>query len=415
MEVGLKGSIIYDGKGGMGVHQVPLDYDQYELEGKGGRKSLTEKDWQHMAQNFVYFGGYKVDESRSIVEHHIETHINPGRSSTVAARFYTFSGDTMFLQPVDREPGLRIVWQRIYESPEYGLTDLVEFADAGTARALLGQEDAFTRSLSQFDINARLHKTDGTIEELMSFIQDQALEWTEEEKRLIRKVFSSIEQEILAREINISFPSKIYMIKTTSDEEGSAVAYTRSNFIVFQDGLELTDEWNVGRLLLHELFHILSRNDESFRTKMYEVIGFKTMPSVDYPQAISDLRITNPDAPQTDTYIRLSADGDSVDCMMILYSKEPYNGEGEFFDYLNIGFLALDGDQLKRPVMKDGQPVIYEMGEVQGFFEQIGNNTGYIIHPEEIMADNFSYAVTGKEGLLDPWIVERVLDILRRD
>ncbi len=163
----------------MGVHQVPLDYDQYELEGKGGRSNLTESDLKQMARNFVYFGGYKVDESRSTIEHHIETHINPERASTTAARYYTFSGDTLFLQPVDRKSALRIVWQRIYESPRYGLTDLVEFADPETARELLGREDAFTKSLSQFDISARLHKTDGTKNELIAFIQDQALEWTE--------------------------------------------------------------------------------------------------------------------------------------------------------------------------------------------------------------------------------------------
>ena len=58
-----QGFIIYDGKGGMGVHHVTENYEEYEFEGKGGLDSLTIKDLRHLADNFVYFGKYRVIDS----------------------------------------------------------------------------------------------------------------------------------------------------------------------------------------------------------------------------------------------------------------------------------------------------------------------------------------------------------------
>ena len=44
--------------------------------------------------------------------------------------------------------------------------------------------------------------------------------------------------------------------------------------------------------------------------------------------------------------------------------------------------------------------------------QQTGDNTKYIIHPEEIMADNFSYLVMGKTNLKTPRIVEHLKVLL---
>jgi hypothetical protein len=49
---------------------------------------------------------------------------------------------------------------------------------------------------------------------------------------------------------------------------------------------------------------------------------------------------------------------------------------------------------------------------VSGFFEQIGRNTRYIVHPEEIMADNFSLMLFGGT-LSNPEIVEALRALLR--
>ena len=54
------------------------------------------------------------------------------------------------------------------------------------------------------------------------------------------------------------------------------------------------------------------------------------------------------------------------------------------------------------------------MANVPDFFEQITDNTGYIIHPDEIIADNFMYIMMrGKEGGLQKNFSEAGLQLLK--
>ena len=109
-----KGFIIYDGKGGMGVHHVTENYEKYEFEGIGGLDSLTLKDLRHLADNFVYFGKYTVNDTLDIIEHHIESVNFQNMWGTIAKRKYQFSGDTLILNPVtNRYPKMRLKWIKL--------------------------------------------------------------------------------------------------------------------------------------------------------------------------------------------------------------------------------------------------------------------------------------------------------------
>ena len=46
--------------------------------------------------------------------------------------------------------------------------------------------------------------------------------------------------------------------------------------------------------------------------------------------------------------------------------------------------------------------------------EQVGNNTDYIIHPEEILADNFALLVLGEHNMPSPEIPQKMREILLR-
>ena len=48
--------------------------------------------------------------------------------------------------------------------------------------------------------------------------------------------------------------------------------------------------------------------------------------------------------------------------------------------------------------------------KVPSYHDQIGRNTGYIIHPEEVLADNFTLLLQGRTEVKSP----HVLDGLRR-
>ncbi len=287
------------------------------------------------------------------------------------------------------------------------LSEKVKFASIEKAKELLTQEDEFVENWSQFDIDSRMHKPNSSKEELFAYIRKQTREWTLDEKKTILSIVKNIEKQITKQGFKIDFPSEIYFIKSTTEEEGSVRGYTRANYVVLKDDVLSRPKGDLKHTIIHELFHILTRNNPEFRKEMYGIIGFHLMNEVEYPEGLKEYRITNPDAPQTDSYIKLKVGGQSKDCMMILYSTQDYSA-GDFFKYLNVGFLSLTGDSIKTAEYENGKPVIYTFKKVTGFFEQVGRNTQYIIHPEEILADNFSFALLNKSGLPNSELVNEI-------
>lgn len=89
---------------------------------------------------------------------------------------------------------------------------------------------------------------------------------------------------------------------------------------------------------------------------------------------------------------------------------------GEFFNYLEFRLLlvkrANDSDAVT-PLYDGQQPKLIAIKQASGFHEQVGKNTRYIIHPEEILADNFVLLVLGKRNIPSPEIVEKMEIILK--
>ena len=277
---------------------------------------------------------------------------------------------------------------------------------------MLSKEDQFTRNWSRFDIDSRLQKEDGTKEELLQYISSQASEWTNEEKIKLNSIIEEIDKIILKQGFKLPIPDEVFLVKTTAKEEVNSDGYTRQNFIVLREDVGSWPDNQIKNTIIHELFHILTRNNSGFKKKLYQIIGFKLINDISFPENLKDLKITNPDSPIVDSYIELIKDDEPIECAMIIYSKEKYTG-GDFFKYLNVGFLKLKGDTLKEIDYQKGEPVIFTFDEVTDFFEQIGKNTQYIIQPEEIMAVNFTFAVLDKKGLPTQHLVEKIQDKLR--
>ena len=51
---------------------------------------------------------------------------------------------------------------------------------------------------------------------------------------------------------------------------------------------------------------------------------------------------------------------------------------------------------------------------LEGLYEQVGRNTGYLIHPEEILADTFALLFRAPAKIASPEVPTRIERILRR-
>ena len=294
------------------------------------------------------------------------------------------------------------------------------FADKEEGFALLWGNTDYYNKLNQNDLDYRTQKKDATLDDLKEFTQKQILEFSQEEKDAIAKSIHAIED--ILKENNLALPpmDEMIFVKTTQLEEGGAAAYTHKNEIYFGDesmAAYLSDDETVLRvanaLTAHEIFHCLTRNNPDFREAIYSIINFKIQDKdFELGPDTNTIAYSNPDVDHRNSYATFNLNGVERDCFILLTTK-PFEKEGDnFMENIGIGLVPVDDTNTYLGLGTDVNPA--------DFFAVVGQNTGYVIDPEECMADNFSYAIVyGKDGIEGnpyptPEIIEKILDYLKK-
>ena len=195
------------------------------------------------------------------------------------------------------------------------------------------------------------------------------------------------------------FPKNINLIKTKSRYYGDGVYFTRENCIIIPANV-LKDKKADDFLstMLHEIFHVYSRLNPEKRKVLYELIGFKHVneaANVEIPEPLKNQILLNPDGTDFKYYITLQIAPDKeIKAIPIIYSNSAkYNSKKtEFFNYLKFELFELQNMPRGFVVAtkKDGSSTL-DMKSIPDFYRQIRDNTHYIIHPDEILADNFMF------------------------
>ncbi|WP_118974654.1 hypothetical protein [Taibaiella koreensis] len=271
----------------------------------------------------------------------------------------------------------------------------IELLDSAGAAAVNSKSDAYTQSLQPFDLQIRLGKAGATEKDYLARAASQVRNWPEMEQQQLKQAFGEVETFLKTNKIKLKLPATIQLIKTDGKEEFEAEGYTRGNRIILHTSAQQLIDVH---LVAHELFHVYSRFNELKRDKVYAVFGFKKCNRINTAEAMNHKVITNPDCPFIEHYIRVNVDGQPKDLVLQLYSQRDYKEEYNLGDYMNVGLLEVAGtDKTKKPVMKDGAGVLYQIDQVPGLMEQVSGNTPYILHPEEIAAEHFAMWVIGKQ------------------
>ena len=296
-----------------------------------------------------------------------------------------------------------------------GADSSVVFASRQAASEILTADDAYTSRMSQFDRMLRLKSTSRVTQaEYFQHLADNALDWTGVERDRLKPLLRRLSNALSG--YRLPLPPTVLLIKTTGKEE-IGEGHTRANAIVLPLHSLAEDDKTLYFLLAHELFHVMSRYDERFRRAAYAIVGFRLGPEVRLPPVIAALQITNPDAPRHDSYIDVRNDGQTVTVVPVLLSRsavfDPEIGD-RLSRYWALRLMVIEKTSAQgrpTPRMRNGAPVLLRVKQVDGFFDQVGRNTRYIIHPEEILAENFAFLVTGKP-VAEPQRVEALRRVL---
>lgn len=304
-----------------------------------------------------------------------------------------------------------------------GPASVLEWATVDEGAALLGNDDEFTRRMSAIDRQARLRSGVPVGDpQYRAFAARAVLAWTEAEQRLVTEALEGLSARLEA--CHIVLPPRVLLVKTSGDEEGGA-AYTRGSAVVLPRRVLSSPPRSLRRLLCHELFHVLSRHRPDLRERLYAAIGFMPCGDVVLPGPLEARRLTNPDAPAFDHAIRVRCDGVERWMVPVLFFREDAAAAAAagrpFLAAMEFRLLAVDIAGMPprgRAVLDDaGSPILRRPDDVEGFFEQTGRNTSYLIHPEEIVADNVAMLLTGmdaggREAAPSPAILARVAAVL---
>ncbi len=272
-----------------------------------------------------------------------------------------------------------------------------KFLEGSVASSTLSVSDDYIDNLSKFDCNAKFDcEYIANTDYAYNIYAKTVMNWTEEEKKSVTKAIELINEK--AKDCKFNMPKTVSFIKTKGLVEGGA-SYTRGQTIILSSELFSVEQDFLNKIVAHELFHVYSRYNEKHREKLYTPLKFKRVKNFSLPDSLKDLKISNPDATDLNYYITLEHNGEQKNFITVIFSQAPFNKDKNlnFFDYLTVKLLNVDikGDTAK-PITVNGESVLVDIDKTN-FMKQVKANTNYVIHPEEISAENFSLWVTTKD------------------
>jgi hypothetical protein len=272
----------------------------------------------------------------------------------------------------------------------------VRFAPVETGRAILTADDEWMAATSEFQRRAVMQSDSPVaLEAFRRWNGDAVRPWDAGQRGRWRKALESLVPAFAA--LRIPLPAEVWLISSNGQESAGA-PYTRGNAVVLPANMTLQGYSDIS-LLAHELWHVAARHAPALATRLYAEIGFGPIPELTFPQAWAEARIANPDAPGNRHAMRLTVDGRTPLVTPVLVASRTTLKPGEtFFSVLEPRLLEVEPDLARgatRAVLRDGEPVWYPMAGAHDYLRRLGGNTRYVIHHEEVMADNVALLAAG--------------------
>ena len=268
--------------------------------------------------------------------------------------------------------------------------------ELGQATIVKDDVDAYFENVRILDMQIQMNATsrgdrNTLLKDYKQHLKDGVMDWTESEKTYVANVFNKAFELVSAVSPKI-FPPKIVMIKDNMNHYGEGVFYTRENSIVVPlNTVERQDSADFLKTMLHEIFHIYARYHPEIKTKLYERIGYTKIDPPKIPAILERRVLLNPDGIDFNYAIKIKrkSTGQEITAIPLIFSKylNFMPNKTDFFEYLQFYLFEIADGEVQ--VTRNGDSTV-RIKNVTDFYDQIGTNTQYIIHPDEVLADNFT-------------------------
>lgn len=289
------------------------------------------------------------------------------------------------------------------------LLDSVQAAEAITTDHYDHYFDLVTASEMSIQMRKSLEpgdSRDDLLPRYIAFLKSDVSSFTDQEAAFVGEVVERVHRNCMELSPAL-LPDTLRFIKTKGTHYGDGVWYTRGNCIVVPaNELESRKTNPFTTTTYHEVFHVVSRTRKAKSKVLYQLIGFEGigLSSLRLPQPLAERVLYNPDGVDFAQKISLQTEGgERVEAIPIIYSKvvghQP--GQDAFFSYVEFNLYQIkpaEAGQWQVVTQDDGFTSTLSVDKLPDFFRQIRDNTGYIIHPDEVLADNFSFIMAARKN-----------------
>jgi hypothetical protein len=299
---------------------------------------------------------------------------------------------------------------------EATVSSRIHFATAAEGGAVLATEDEWVRQLSAFDLRARMRTVEPiSLETFLAFLAGTARDWTTQEKEYWTSVVDRVSTAMAG--LNLSVPD-VRLIKTTGADE-FGFAYSRNRAVVLpQARVDLAGDdpqWDLF-LLAHELFHLLSGENQGKLLALQELLGFVAVGGIDYPSELEDRRISNPNPGEYSYDRALPVETSQGPALVVPVLRTnislqevialPTDGPPAILNHVEVVLLPVD--TLTGEVLRHDNGTLRMHGPSDtDWLARMQRNSSYVIHPNELLADNFALLIQWRSSGSQPTTTPR--------
>lgn len=265
--------------------------------------------------------------------------------------------------------------------------------------------DSFFEQINANEIGLQMRqnptKLKNSKEELINqykdFLKNDVVDFSPSDIEFLDLIFGDLYKSKKLQQLKM--PDSLLLIKVTGNHYGNSVYYTRENCIIIPENvLEDKNEAVFSGVMLHEIFHVFSRYNPAIQKELYKIIGFEAIENLNFEEALADRLIYNPDGLDMNWIISLEINGEPTLVSPIILSKANPDFKKGLFPNFEFKLYALEASSPGSFIAlsdQKGNSTLRQDIAIDAYFKQIGTNTGYIIHPDEILADHFMMIMRG--------------------
>lgn len=275
----------------------------------------------------------------------------------------------------------------------------INFMTQENAKSIISTEDNYIKDLTDKEIELRMFgEINISKEKYLDSLKDSILKWEESDINRITKIFKFINLNL--KKIIKNETYKIKLIKTNGKDEWNS-AYTRNDCIFIpQKKISTYTDTKFERLLVHEIFHIVSTKDKTIRNALYEILGYQIIQDISINDTINKRILTNPDTVGKWCTVTGEYNLTKIKVTPIVALKDNLNIVNSKFDIVNsidVLFLKIEDncgiELIPAKDIKIEEKTVFKIN-------------GRIEHPEEIIAEYFVEIVLDKNYTKDGYIEE---------